>query len=368
MIGTWRTLARTNGAQCFERDGVVALVNPAVPERSVFNSVGYTDADASSPATTSSRGLRRARLCLDRLGSRGRRRGGAAAREPPATSSTPRRGRWAMSLAEVEEPDLGDIEWTADGDIQHACLINDPPTATPRGPGRSSTGRGRRRAPHLHRRGRRAPAATVATIDAGERLRDLERRHRAGGPRPRPFDRAHAAGDLGRSQRGLRDLQPAGHQLGRPVYERVGLRGLRRPADVGVAAARAGGRRTRMPGRAVTAPARAGTSSPAGRCARCARAGRSRRIAARGADTPRQAKSSTPRSSGSPTPAASARPRDRRPRGAEAAEGARLGARGGRLVRRVPRGRDAEGGDHARPRRADQPPFAPCSPRRRGWG
>ena len=51
-----------------------------------------------------------------------------------------------------------------------------------------------------------------------------------------------------------------------------------------------------------------------------------------------------------------------------AAEGAGRGAGRGRLVRRVARGRGAEGGDRPRPRRADRRGPRRCSPRRRGWG
>jgi GNAT superfamily N-acetyltransferase len=43
---SWRLLAEGSGGRVWERDGVLAAIVPAAPERSVFNSVFYSDGEA----------------------------------------------------------------------------------------------------------------------------------------------------------------------------------------------------------------------------------------------------------------------------------------------------------------------------------
>ena len=46
MQQAFASFARSAGARLLEREGVTAAINPAVPQRSVFNSVVYRDPDA----------------------------------------------------------------------------------------------------------------------------------------------------------------------------------------------------------------------------------------------------------------------------------------------------------------------------------
>src|SRR2546423_1508058 len=50
MQAAFSSFARSAGAQLLEMDGVIAAVNGAVRERSVFNSVVYLDPDALAAA------------------------------------------------------------------------------------------------------------------------------------------------------------------------------------------------------------------------------------------------------------------------------------------------------------------------------
>jgi GNAT superfamily N-acetyltransferase len=223
MIATWRTLARTNGAHVFEREGMVALATPAVPERSVFNSVGYTDAAAFLAAYDELRADYDERGCAwtvwvpegdvevaRRLESNGH-----------VLDAAPR--AMAMSLAEVVEPDLGDIEWTADGDIRTACLINDHSYGYPEGTWTKFNDEAADdlRTYIAEEDGR--PAATAATV---RHDRDCEIWSVATEPaaRGRGLSTAlmrQAIWDARNEGCETSSLQAT--RLGRPVYERVGF-------------------------------------------------------------------------------------------------------------------------------------------------
>lgn len=133
MIGTWRTLALTNGAETFEREGVFGVATPAVPERSVFNSVGYTDPGAFLGAYRQLRDEYDERGCAWTVWVPEEDLGVARALMEAGhiLDAAPR--AMAMPLAAVAEPDLTGIEWTGAGDIPTACLINDHSYGYPEG-------------------------------------------------------------------------------------------------------------------------------------------------------------------------------------------------------------------------------------------
>ena len=96
MFHWYRLVGRaSDGARALERDGVVAAVVPAAPERAVVNAVVYRSADgARGRLRRGRRRLRRDRREVDRLGSTWRRHRRRAAREPWARARRRDRGRW----------------------------------------------------------------------------------------------------------------------------------------------------------------------------------------------------------------------------------------------------------------------------------
>jgi GNAT superfamily N-acetyltransferase len=223
MIATWRTLARTNGAHLFERQGVLGLATPAVPERSVFNSVGYQDADAFLAAYEELRAAYDERGCAwtvwvpaaDVEVARRLERAGHVLDAAPRAMGRP--------LASVEEPDLGDLEWTADGDIRTAGLINDHAYGYPEGTwGKFNHETADELRTYIAAAEGR-PVATVATMRHGD---DCEVWSVATEPEARGRGLSTAL-----MRRALWDAAAAGCEtstlqgtrLGRPVYERVGF-------------------------------------------------------------------------------------------------------------------------------------------------
>jgi GNAT superfamily N-acetyltransferase len=121
-------------SRVFERDGVVAAVAPAVPDRSVVNSVGYRDAEAL-------------RAALDDL---------AAAYENAGVSAwtvwVPEEDRDAVDLlkaaghrldaepmamvaelANLPDPEAAELDWDEAADPQDMALINDRAYGWPEG-------------------------------------------------------------------------------------------------------------------------------------------------------------------------------------------------------------------------------------------
>jgi GNAT superfamily N-acetyltransferase len=121
-----RVIAAGEPKSLLEPDGVCAAVNPQVPERSVFNSVLYESAEALAAAL---HGLARAyheagvrawtvwvpeadRSSAALLDSAGHR-----------LDASPR--AMVVNLAELADPDPGDLDWDADASLEDVCRIND---------------------------------------------------------------------------------------------------------------------------------------------------------------------------------------------------------------------------------------------------
>lgn len=125
MRQTFDAFARSAGARTIERDGLFAMVNPAVSERSVFNSVicadgaSLSDSYAELAAEYAKHGCAwtvwvperdsQVIALLERAGHR-------LDAEPRAMG---------MELAGLEEPDLSDLEWTDEAGIELAGPLND---------------------------------------------------------------------------------------------------------------------------------------------------------------------------------------------------------------------------------------------------
>jgi ribosomal protein S18 acetylase RimI-like enzyme len=167
MQAAFSAFARSSGAQLLELDGVIATVNPAVRERSVFNSVVYLDPDALSGARE-----RLAAAYADagcawtvwvpesdvRTAEMLERAGHVLDAQPRAMG---------IELAGVTEPDLSALDWTAEGDPAQMAALNDAaygyePGTWARGTGSETEGM----RVYLARVDGK-PAATVGARDAG---------------------------------------------------------------------------------------------------------------------------------------------------------------------------------------------------------
>jgi GNAT superfamily N-acetyltransferase len=224
MIATWRTLARANGAITLERDGVFGMCNPRVPGRSVFNSAGYTDPAAFLAAREELAGLYEQHGCAWTVWvpERDEEVAGALSAAGHVLDAAPR--AMGLDLEGVEEPDMGALEWTADGDLEAACLINDHAYGLPEGTWVKGNGRDPEGLRIYLASERGTPVATVATLTHGE---DCEIWSVATEPEARNRGLSTAL-----MRRSLWDARLAGcatstlqaTKLGRPVYERVGFR------------------------------------------------------------------------------------------------------------------------------------------------
>jgi GNAT superfamily N-acetyltransferase len=127
MVATWRLVAgHSEGGHAIERAGVFAAVVPATPRRSVSNSVLYSDGDALV-------------ACLDELAAAYDRAGveawtvwvpeddaGAAAeleRAGHVLDASPR--GMGADLGTIERPDLGELDWFRDCDLEVVARVND---------------------------------------------------------------------------------------------------------------------------------------------------------------------------------------------------------------------------------------------------
>ena len=225
MLDTWRALVRTNGAETFERPGVYAYASPHVPQRSLFNSVGYTDTEALLAARTE--------LADWYAGF-----GAAWTVWVPESDTTAREAlegaghqldaaprAMFLDLAGAEEPDMGDIDWS-EGDIPASNLINDRAYGWPDGTWQQFNNPESAELRAYVARVDGEPAATIATLDHGP---DCEIWSVATLPDARGRGLCSAL-----MRQGLWDAREAGCETttlqataaGRPVYERLGYQDL----------------------------------------------------------------------------------------------------------------------------------------------
>jgi GNAT superfamily N-acetyltransferase len=165
MQAAFSSFARSAGAQLVEREGLIAAVNPAVAERSVFNSVVYLDPDALAASYEELASTYAGARCAWTVWVPERDRGTVAMLEEAGHTFDAQPRAMGVELAEVTEPDLGGVDWTAEGDPGEMAALND--AAYGYEPGTWVRGTGRR--PEGMRvylaRVDGEPAATVGTRD-----------------------------------------------------------------------------------------------------------------------------------------------------------------------------------------------------------
>ena len=225
MLDTWRALVRTNGAETFERPGLYAYATPDVPQRSLFNSVGYTDAKAFLAAREELAdwyaGFGAAWTVWVPEGDTEVR--GALEAAGHQLDAAPR--AMFLDLSAVQKPDLGDIDWD-EGDIAASNLINDSAYGWPDGTWQQFNSPDATELRTYVARVDGKPAATIATIDHGE---DCEIWSVATLPEARGRGLCTAL-----MRQGLWDAREGGcatstlqaTAAGRPIYERVGYEDL----------------------------------------------------------------------------------------------------------------------------------------------
>jgi GNAT superfamily N-acetyltransferase len=218
--------AGADGSRLLEYPGVVASAVPAVPTRSITNSVVYGSAGDLAAA------LDPLAAEYDHLGIRAwtvwvpegdRAAAGILARAGHRLDAAP--AAMAIELAELPELELGDLDWDGDATAAEVGRLNDLAY------GWSELGfaSGFTRAPHASVRLFRArvdgeAACVVGTIDVGEdcllTMVATDPAHRGKGLAGRLCHAALAAA----RERGLRTSTLQATQLGKPVYERLGYR------------------------------------------------------------------------------------------------------------------------------------------------
>jgi GNAT superfamily N-acetyltransferase len=229
MEHVWRTLAvGSHGARLVEADGLVAAVVPAVPERSVFNSVLYERPEHLAAA------LEEMARAYDDAGvaawtvwvpERDRSSAGLLASAGHTLDAAPR--AMVLDLADLPEPDPGDLAWTAEGSLDALKRINDhaygwEPGTFERGIGRGPGGAWRLYEARLEG----APASVLATTDVDgdcgiwwvATVPEAQRR----GLSTRLLHVALADA----RERGMRTSTLQATKMGYPVYARLGYRDI----------------------------------------------------------------------------------------------------------------------------------------------
>jgi GNAT superfamily N-acetyltransferase len=225
MEAAWRALAAgSEGGHLIEAEGVVAAVVPALPGRSVFNSVLYRRPENLAAARDE---LARA---YDRAGVRAwtvwvpeadRASAELLAAAGHVLDATPR--AMALDLNDLAPPDPDDLEWTAQASLDDLKRINDAAYGDEPGTFELGIGTPPEDAWRLYSADRDGRAATVlATTDADG---DCGVWWVATLPEARGRGLAarllHVALAEAR-ERGMETSTLQSTKLGRPVYERLG--------------------------------------------------------------------------------------------------------------------------------------------------
>ena len=210
----------------FERDGVVASVMPAVPDRSVPNSVAYRDAEALAAA------LEELASAYEDAGVRAWTvwvpeddRAAAALLEEAGHTLDATPTAMIADLSTLPDPEADDLDWDAGADVEVMARINDRAYGWTTGAGFGAAMRRFREIDGLRLYQARIdgePASVLGTYDNGD---DCEvyfvatlSEHRGRGLARRLLHQAL----LEARDRGLEVSSLQSTKMGYPVYERLG--------------------------------------------------------------------------------------------------------------------------------------------------
>jgi|SRR5215218_655860 len=213
------------GARVFERDGVVAAVVPAVPDRSVVNSVGYRDAEALSAALDDmAAAYEEAGVCAWTVWVPEEDGDAIALLESAGHRLDAEPVAMVAELANLPDPDPGELDWDAEADPREVACINDRAYTWPEGTFAGAMERfGEIDGLRLYQaRVDGEPACVLGTYDNGS---DCEvyfvatlAEHRGRGLARQLMHRAL----LEARERGLTTSNLQSTKKGYPVYERLG--------------------------------------------------------------------------------------------------------------------------------------------------
>jgi GNAT superfamily N-acetyltransferase len=223
-----RTLAHASAGRVAELDGVVAAVAPACAERSIANSVIWSDVGSLRAGLGDlariyeAEGIRAWTVWVPE-----HEREAAGALEAAGHHLDASPAAMYLELGDLESPRLGDLDWDANASAAEAGRVNDLAYGYPAGEGISAgVGHGPPGLPtRLYRARAEGEVATVLeTIDTGSDCAVVAvatlPEHRGKGLAGRLL--AAALGEA--RERGLRTSTLQASMLGRGVYERVGYR------------------------------------------------------------------------------------------------------------------------------------------------
>lgn len=224
MEAAFAAFARSAGARLIERDGVFAIVNPAVPERSVFNSVIYSDGAALAGARDELAAEYAAHGCAWTVWVREDDAETAAALERAGHLLDAEPRAMGMELAGFEQPDLSDLEWTDEAGLELAGLLNDRAYGYPEGTWVRGTGPAPDGLVTYVAFTEGKPASTVAALDAGGdcSIWNVATAEEARGRGLATRLMRRALWDAARRGCATTTLQAT--KLGAPVYEALGYR------------------------------------------------------------------------------------------------------------------------------------------------
>lgn len=167
MQAALASFARAAGAQLLELNGLVAVVNGAVPERSVFNSVVYTDPEVLATARDELAAAYADARCAWTVWVPERDTGTARMLDAEGHTLDAQPRAMGIELAGVEEPDLSQLDWTEEGDLEEMAALNDAAYGYPPGTWIKGMGRDPQGLNIYLARVDGEPAATVCSRDEG---------------------------------------------------------------------------------------------------------------------------------------------------------------------------------------------------------
>jgi GNAT superfamily N-acetyltransferase len=167
MQAAFSSFARSAGADLIEREGLIAAVNRAVPERSVFNSVVYTDPAALAGAHEELAAAYADAGCAWTVWVPERDTETARMLEAAGHTHDANPRAMGVELEGLEAPDLSGIDWTEAGDVEEMASLNDAAYGYPQGTWIQGEGREHAEMHVYVARVDGEPAATVSALDAG---------------------------------------------------------------------------------------------------------------------------------------------------------------------------------------------------------
>ncbi|MGH2982614.1 MAG: GNAT family N-acetyltransferase [Solirubrobacterales bacterium] len=165
MRATLAAFAEGSGAQLLELDGLIATVNPAVAERSVFNSVVYSDLEALAARRDELAAIYADAGCAWTVWVPEYDEASARMLEGAGHTRDAQPRAMGVELVALTEPDLSGIDWTAEGDAEEMAALNDGAYGYPAGTWIKGMGRDTPGLRTYIARNDGRPAATVGVRD-----------------------------------------------------------------------------------------------------------------------------------------------------------------------------------------------------------